>query len=88
MEISLIAISSKLIKSWVCCKMGKIKMTNGKRINMGIGWNKIANYNNKFYTERQNNQTSLAELFVKGHVNGVLIGNLNYWGASDPFGVT
>ena len=37
------------------------------------------NYNNKFYTERQNNQTSLAELFLED-INGVLISNLNYWG--------
>ena len=46
------------------------------------------NYNNKFYTERQNNQTSLRELFLEDYINGVLISNLNYWGKKWPFGVT
>ena len=63
---------------------GKNQNDKWKRINMGIGWNKIANYNNKFYTERQNNQPSLAELFLED-ANGVLISNLNYWGAEPAF---
>ena len=63
---------------------GKNQNDQWKRINMGIGWNQIANYNNTFYTQRQNNQTSLAELFLED-ANGVLISNLNYWGAEPAF---
>ena len=36
-----------------------------KRINLGFGWNQLADYDNRFYTETQNSNSSLAELILE-----------------------
>lgn len=55
-----------------------------KRINVGFGWNQLASYDNRFYTETQNSNSSLAELLLE-QAQGNTIDNLNYWGSEPAF---
>lgn len=55
-----------------------------KRINIGFGWNKIADYNNYFYTEAENNISSLSDLLLQ-QANGNTIENLNSFGSNLAF---
>ena len=55
-----------------------------KRINLGFGWNQLADYDNRFYTETQNSNSSLAELILE-QAQGNTIDNLNYWGSEPAF---
>lgn len=55
-----------------------------KRINLGFGWNQLADYDTRFYTETQNSTSSLAELLLE-QAQGNTIENLNYWGSEPAF---
>jgi len=55
-----------------------------KRINIGFGWNQLANYDSRFYTETQNSNSSLSELLLE-QAQGNTIENLNLWGAEPAF---
>jgi len=47
-----------------------------KRINLGIGWNQLANYNNTIKIEGVNNENSIVDKIVET-TNGTLIGELS-----------
>ena len=55
-----------------------------KRINIGVGWNKLSDYNNRYYTESQNNTNSLAD-FLLEEADGISINNLNQFRSSLAF---
>ena len=55
-----------------------------KRINLGFGWNQLANYDNQFFTITKNSHSSLAELILE-QAQGKTIDNLDYWGAEPAF---
>ena len=55
-----------------------------KRINIGFGWNQLANYNNRIEIITENSTTSLADLLLD-QANGVTINNLNSFGAGPAF---
>ena len=49
--------------------------SNWKRINLGIGWNQLANYNNTIKIEGINNKTSIVDRIIE-ITNGTLSGEL------------
>ncbi len=55
-----------------------------KRINLGFGWNQLANYDSRFFTITKNSHSSLAELILE-QAQGNTIDNLDYWGAEPAF---
>ena len=55
-----------------------------KRINLGFGWNQLANYDSGFFTVTKNSHSSLAELILE-QAQGKTIDNLDYWGAEPAF---
>ena len=63
---------------------GKNLNDDWRRINIGFGWNNLANYNNNFLVVTSNSQTSFADLFLD-QANGVTINNLNSFGAGTAF---
>lgn len=55
-----------------------------KRVNIGFGWNQLANYNSIFHSQTLNSTSSLAETFLY-QAEGTLINELNSFGASPAF---
>lgn len=55
-----------------------------KRVNLGFGWNQLANYDSRFFTITKNSHSSLAELILE-QAQGNTIDNLDYWGAEPAF---
>ena len=72
------------ISNWGIVACGNNQHDNWKRINLGIGWNQHANYDNRFYTQTENSNSSLADLLLE-QADGSTIENLNYWGAEPAF---
>jgi len=63
---------------------GKNMDEEWKRINIGFGWNQLANYDNGIEIITENSTTSLTDLLLD-QANGVTIDNLNSFGASPAF---
>ena len=55
-----------------------------KRINIGFGWNQLANYNNKYEVNVINSTSSFSEILLN-QANGTTIDNLNSFGAGPAF---
>ena len=63
---------------------GTSKDDQWKRINLGFGWNQLANYDNRFLTVTKNSHSSFAELLLEQAQENT-IDNLDYWGAEPAF---
>ena len=63
---------------------GKNMDDEWKRINIGFGWNQLANYDNRIEIITENSTTSLADVFLE-QANGVTVDNLNSFGAGPAF---
>ncbi len=64
--------------------VGDIIDDKWQRVNIGFGWNQTASYNNSIYLNRNNENSSLADLFLE-EADGLTIDNLNSFGTSLAF---